>query len=125
MVSIEAFLFGLATALIGYLVGNWLTIGRDRRKEFNDLIGPIRNDLLGVRNHPDSNLKGSWMIAFTMIRERLPFWKRKGFDRAVENYKKSKGADNQGRDEMGGWFYKDTAIIVHAVNDLLRFLKPR
>ena len=122
---IESLAFTFIGVLIGYLVGNRLAIDRDRRREFNALIEPIRADLLGIRNHPGSGLKGAWMITFTLIRERLPFWKRKDFDIAIENYKKSKGADNQERDTMGGFTYKDTEMIVHAVNDLLRFLKPR
>ncbi|MCJ7682962.1 MAG: hypothetical protein MUO68_01575 [Desulfobacteraceae bacterium] len=94
-------------------------------KDANDLINPIRHELLGTRNCPNSNIKGAWEITFTLIREKLPFWKRKGFDRVVENYKKSKGADNQERDPMGGFSYKDTAKITHAVDELLAFLKPR
>lgn len=48
--------FSLISALVGYLVGNRLAIGRDKRREFNDLINPIRRELLGVRNHPTSLL---------------------------------------------------------------------
>ena len=65
------------------------------------------------------------MITFTLIREKLPFWKRKGFDKAIENYKKSKSDENRDPDRMGGFFYKDTSRIVHAVNDHLKYLKPR
>jgi hypothetical protein len=115
----------LIGVLIGYLVNNWLAIGRDRRREFNALIEPIRADLLGMKNHPGNDLRGPWVITFILVREKLFFLKRKGFDRAVENYKESKSDKNRDRDNMGGFSYKDTAKIVHAVNDLLRFLKPR
>src|SRR5208337_4981111 len=106
-------------------IGNRLAIDRDRRHEFNSLIDPLRHDLLGMRNYPSSNLKGTWMISCTLIREKLPFWKRKGFDRAIENYKKSKGDENLDPNGSGGFSYKDPARIVLAVNDLLKFLKPR
>ena len=127
MISTESLLFGLATALIGYLIGNWLAIGRDKRHEYNALISPIRSELLGVRNNPGSNLTGAWEITFALICEKLPFWKRKGFNRAVESYNKSKSSENINRniDDMGGWSYKDTEWIVHAVNDLLKYLKPK
>lgn len=118
-------ILGLVWGLIGFLIGNRLAIGRDRRHEFNRLIDPVRHDLLGMRNCPTSNLKGSWMITFTLIREKLPFWKRKGFDRAIENYKKSRSDENRDPNGMGGFSYKDSAKIVHAVNDILRFVKPR
>lgn len=129
MISTEttAFIFicSFVGALIGYLIVHHLTIGRDRRREFNDLINPVRRELLGVRNHPGSNLTGAWAITFAQIRETLPFWKRKGFDRAIESYKKSKGEDNQERDSMGGFSYKDPDRIIHAADDLLRFVKLR
>ena len=108
--------------LIGYLVGNRLAIDRDRRREYNNLIEPIRITLLNARNHPTSNFKEPIYI---LVREKLPFWKRKGFDRAVENYKKSKSDDNRDPDGMGGFSYKDTESIVHAINDLLGYVKPR
>lgn len=71
-----------------------------------------------------TSMKGSYMITATLIREKLPIWKRKGFDRAVENYNKSKSDENRIPDHMGGFDYKDTAKIVHAVNNLLKYLKP-
>ncbi len=121
----ESIAFTFVGVLIGYFISNRLAIDRDRRREFNNLIEPIRLMLLSARNYPTSNLKGSIYITFALVREKLLFWKRKGFDRAVENYKKSKSDENRDPDGIGGFSYKDTARIVHAVNDLLGFLKPR
>ncbi len=84
----ESIAFTFVGVLIGYFISNRLAIDRDRRREFNNLIEPIRLMLLSARNYPTSNLKGSIYITFALVREKLPFWKRKGFDRAVENYKK-------------------------------------
>lgn len=120
----ESIAFTFIGVLIGYLVSNRLAIDRDLRREFN-LIEPIRLTLLNARNYPTSNLKEPIYITFALVREKLPLWKRKGFDMAVENYKKSKSDENRDPDGMGGFSHKDTARIVHAVNDLLRFLKPR
>lgn len=126
MISIEVFLFGLASALIGYLVGNWLTIGRDRRKEFNDLVAPMRKSLLYIRDNPISaSLTRDSMITFTLIREKLPYWKRSGFDKAIDNYKQSKNISNRKSDGMGGFLNADKSAIIHAVDDLLKYLKPR
>lgn len=129
MISTEFITVGLICSVIGgiagYLINNRLAIGRDRRREYNALVDPIRQTLLGMRINPGINLKGSWEITFFLIREKLPFWKRRGFDRAVKEYKKSKGDDNRKSDGMGGFFYKDTALIIHAANDLLKYLKPR
>lgn len=115
----------LVSFLLGLLLGNRLAIGRDKRKEFNDLINSIRADLLSIKMHPENNLRGTWIITLTLIREKLPFWKRRGFDVAVENYKKSKGDENQNSDMVGGFNYKDTSLISHAADNLLKYLKPR
>jgi hypothetical protein len=131
MISIEVFLFGLANALIGYLVGNWLTTERDRRKEFNALIDPVRSSLLCEKDRP-GGFKSPDKITLLKIRESLPFWKRKGFERAVEAYKQSKSTYNRNRKPDGGGSFmdgeksaEDRVIISHAANDLLRYLKPR
>ena len=107
------------------VIGNRFALNRDKRKEFNNLIEPLRHDLIGVKNHPSASIKGSWMITATLIREKLPFWKKKGFDRAVKNYNKSKSAENRISDNMGGFEYKDTARIVCAANSFLKYLKPK
>ena len=127
MTSTEIAAFNVISLLVGFFVGNRLAIGRDKRREFNSLINLIRCELLNMKITPTSSLSGAWMITFTLIHEKLPFWKRKGFNRAVENYKKSKSNENVNIniDGMGGWSYKNPERIVHAVNDLLKYLKPK
>ena len=65
------------------------------------------------------------MITVALIREKLPIWKRKGFDKAVENFNKSKSDKNIERDNMGGFTYKDTTRIVDAAKEFLKYLKPK
>jgi hypothetical protein len=123
--SIDTILVNVMCALIGYFFGNRLALGRDKRREFNNLISPIRRDLFGVRENPMCNIGGAWHVTMFLIREKLPPWKRRAFDKAIENFKESKGENNQKLDEMGSPFFKDTTVIVHAANDLLKLLKPR
>ncbi|MFA5323435.1 MAG: hypothetical protein WC373_12250 [Smithella sp.] len=121
----ESIAFSLIGILIGYIIGNRLAIGRDRRKEFNDLINPIRADLMSIKIRPENNLRGTWIITLALIREKLPFWKRRGFDIAIETYEKSKGDENKNSDPAGGFNYKDTSLISHAADNLLKYLKPK
>ena len=126
MFPIEPILYNLMSALIGFFTGNRLAIDRDRRREFNDLVNPIRLLVLEEREKPTSRSISPTNIEFALVREKLFIIKRKSFDRAVVNYKKSKGADNQEQSQTSGQpHYKDTTIIVHAIDDLLKFLKPR
>jgi hypothetical protein len=125
MCLIENIAFTLVGALIGYLVSNRLAIGRNKRREFNDLISPIRRELLGIRNNSHSKLTGAWMITFSLIHDKLPRWKRRGFERAIQHYKESKSYENLKPDGMGGFLDGDNSDIVHAINDLLKYLKPR
>jgi len=118
-------IFGIVWGLIGFLIGNRFAINRDKRKEFNDLIEPLRHDLIGVKNNPGSSIMGSWMITVTLIREKLPLWKRKGFDRAVDNFNSSKSEGNIIRDGYGSFEYKDTTRVIDAANEFLKYLKPK
>jgi hypothetical protein len=128
----EIIALNLACALIGFLIGNWLAIGRDRRAEFKELVKDIHADLVSIKINPNNILHGAWIITFALIREKLPFWQRKGFDRAVEAYKQSKStySSNRKPDGMGGFMdgetsAEDRAAISHAAADLLKYLKPR
>ncbi len=120
----EVLLFGFATSLGGFLLGNRLAIGRDRRKEFNELIDSIRFSLMAERDNP-GGFKSPDKVTLLKIREYLWRWQRKGFSRVVKKYEESKGTDNRESDKGGGFFYKDKRMISHAVDDLLKFLEPR
>jgi len=111
--------------LIGYLIGNRLKIGRDKRKEWNELIDPIRVNLFKEREHPSPYFTGLNEINIFTIREILPFWKRRCFDIAIENYRKSKTDENIVKDSLGQVSFKDTKIISHNINILLKYTKKK
>jgi hypothetical protein len=116
---------GLVTGLIGLLIGNRMAIGRDRRKEFNSLIEPIRILLLRERERPTPYSTIPDKIDFAVLRDRLTLRKRRAFDRALENYQKSKSEENQVRDQLGSVFYKDETLIIHSIEELLKIIKTQ
>jgi hypothetical protein len=122
--------FPIFTGLIGFLLGHYLAIGRDRRKELNELIKPVRIMLWFIRDYPFSNAMQPSNIDYRLIREKLPFWKRRGFDRAVKSFEQSKSAykDKRKPDGMGGFINEASAedgkYISHAAICLLKYLKP-
>ena len=117
---------GLIWGLIGFLIGNKLALGRDKRREFNKIIEPIRTNLL------EEKISGGHLMVFVFtnidilkIREKLPFWKRRRFDIAIKKYKESKNNENIESNSMGGASFKNTEIVIHAINKLLKFIKEK
>jgi hypothetical protein len=115
----------LVTALIGLLVGSRLAIGRDRRKEFNALAEPIRVLLLREKERLSPYSATPDKVNLTLFRERLPFWKRRAFDRALQNYQKSKNEQNWERDQYGSVSYKNQTLIIHSIDALLKIIKTQ
>jgi hypothetical protein len=120
-----AILSSLLTGLIGLLVGNRLAIDRDKRKEFNSLAKPIRTLLMREGENATPFSESTDRVTFMLYREQLPFWKQKVFDLALQNYRNSKGEQNQKRDAMGGVSYKNQTIVVENINRLLKFIEPK
>ncbi len=113
----------IITGLIGFLIANRLAIDRDKRREFNAIIEPTRICLIRQKEGISPDTISPSNIDFALIRERLPFWKRGKFDKALQNYQQSKGKQNQGRDQYGASFYKDQSLIIHSIDDLLKIIK--
>ena len=101
-------------AVVGQLLNHWFTVRRDRRREIKDAVNRVKSLILGKAptNHD-----------LAVIRSKVVFWKRRGFDKAVKSYKDSKGPSNQEPDGMGGFSYKDPVVVNHAINDLLKYMK--
>lgn len=113
----------IVSFLIGLLVGHRLALFRDKRKEFNDLTAPVRVALYRIRNTLTfiEEISGDDMF---LIRERLWFWQRKGFDLAYADYKRSRGSDNYDF-HAGGGSVRDRDLIVRSIDALIKYLKIR
>lgn len=133
MTPTEIIELNLACALIGFVLGNRLAIDRDRRNEWNTLIGPHRKRLLTIiKNLSNFSLAGSWEVDSVLIGEYFPRRKRLAFDKAIEAYKQSQSTYSRNRKPDGGGCFvdgeksaEDRVAISHAANDLLKFLKPK
>jgi len=115
----------LATGLIGLFVGNWLAIGRDKRKEFNAIAERITIVLLNAREQLYPDAKWPDKIDIHFFREALPFWRRRRFDAALCTYKQAHGDDNTTEDEYGDISYKDTKLVAHCIDRLLKFTRKK
>jgi len=113
----------LATGLIGLFVGNWLAIGRDKRKEFNAIAKRITRVLLNAREqlYPDAEWPDKIDIPF--FREGLPLWRRRRFDAALCTYKQASSDDNTTEDEYGDISYKDPKLVAHHIDKVLKLTR--
>jgi len=67
---------------LGLLLGHWLAIGRDRRKEFNESAAPLREWVLRQLDRPDGGISElPTLMERDSFVQRLGFIKRARFNR--------------------------------------------
>ncbi len=77
----------LATFFVGLLVGNWQSIGRDKRKEFNDLTKDAFVALTGQIKALDEGGTRESVGDLLLVESYIPLYKRWLFRIRVEQYK--------------------------------------
>ena len=120
-------LTGLLGVLIGLFLGNRLALGRDKRKEFNEIANPLfenlenqRLTILLDRNYPPQ-ANGLTEKSFIMLKRKLSKYKHKSFDKAVKNYEESK--HNCGSyDDKGEFKFSNPEVLKKSIEKLQRFL---
>jgi len=113
------------TLLLGGLIGNRLALGRDKRKEFNEISGPLYENL---ENQKASALKNRFPNAanemnassFIQIKRRLSRRKAKGLDEAVSTYIEAKGSC--GEWGKGKYALTKPELLISAIENLQTFL---
>lgn len=119
-------LFGLVGVLLGGLIGHRLAIGRDRRREYNEIVEPLRVASLKARD--DIERGYSWR-AFNesdidRVRAFLPRRKKEEFERVLERYRKAYRAalvpDNMGGQVVIKDHTLQVLIELHAIEALLK-----
>ena len=117
-------LFGLLTFFLGAVFGHWLTLLRDKRKEFNDAALPIRTWLLSEVDEPSPNRKIPAKIEIDTFVSTLGFIKKALFLKAYEK----QGLERKNaefRDGIGQVLYKDSAKIIQSLESCLKYTKRK
>ena len=113
------------TLLIGMVLGNRLAIGRDKRKEFNDMANPLFNELesqraLVLRNRFPRSANDMNELTFIPFKRLLSNKKSKQFDLAVANYLEAKG--NCGEYEKGKYKLTNPELLSSAIENIQNFM---
>ena len=117
-------LISFLTFLLGLLLGNWLAIGRDKRKEFNEAGAPIRGWLLKAKDKPSPF--GRWPTDQEIDRfiHCLSPWRRSSFVKHLSDYR-ALHHSVQVTDAAGQVSYIVDAGVRRKLNELFRYTKPR
>ena len=120
-------ILSLATFFIGLYFGNKQAIGRDRRKEFNE----ISKDAFIALNKQIEQLKvglpGQCVSDFLLIYNYVPFYKRWLFRRQIERYKKAQQCLSTYHVETGTVSFNQEKMVqfTSSAKALLCYLKRR
>lgn len=114
--------------LVGFILGSWFEIWRDKRKEFNeiaDVVNQTLNRELESLKTANGVTKGPSDADFEKLRRRLYWFNRRGFEKVLKNYQANKSSENWDYNELNEPYYKDTEKIISSINTLLSYTKRR
>jgi hypothetical protein len=108
------------TFLLGLLLGHRFALFRDKRKELNELVGPVRRELSAEAERPSPMRAGIRGDDVDAIAARLHWINRRRFLKACESYWQAKQQTE--KDALGQPFHDDPESIRQAVQVLLVLL---
>lgn len=120
--------FTVLGILIGGVVGHRLALGRDKRREFNDLARDVYVDLLDAKRAAEHG-STSFRIDFRAIeaaRTSLSKRKKLALSKAIRDYR---NLMSKGSEHVGGGAYEFRSELypqlIHVLERLSSLLRPR
>lgn len=120
----ETSLLSILTFLLGLLLGNWLAIGRDKRKEFNEAASPIRGWLIKEKDAPNPYSACPSAQEFDHFVQCLRHWEKSAFVQRLSRYR-SLHTSAQTQDAIGQVFYSNDLEIRGELNKLFKYTAAR
>ncbi len=129
-ISFEQFLqsnietFGIVIFLLGLLLGNWLSIGRDRRREFNEIADEVNTILRKERERAVERLvsDGISFEQFQHLKRRVSCFSARGLNKAISAYNVARGPEFWELDSFGQPHYIEPEKIIVAIDALLGYV---
>jgi hypothetical protein len=122
--TIIGFLGNHYSGIIGAGIGYWWAIYFSRRHEFNEAAEII---FAGLHRELEQHWSPSGNVTdldFAILRRRLYWYQRRGFDRALGEYQKAK-EECDGRDSTGGLMRIEPNRVKESTLQLLEYVKRR
>lgn len=120
----NAELIAIVGFLAGTLVGNYFSIERDRRKEFNEIVSPV---YFKMKSQIEAKLHYAEDFDATVIEHHLPWYQRRSFRHRAERYKQSKNGVSEYHPNTGEVTIDEAAKskMLKSASDVLYYLRPR
>lgn len=117
-------LVGFVTFLLGLLLGNRLAIGRDRRKEFNEAVAPMRTWLLRAKDNESPYTPWPSREIFDRFLHYLKPWQRSASMRHFGKYR-SLVEVGETTDAAGRVHHEDGLEIRGELDALFKYTRRR
>lgn len=119
---------GIVGILIGGLVGNRLAIGRDRRREYNEIADALHERLeiqalIAQKGQFPNDANGLDNASFIPLRRKLSNRQNKKLDVAIEGYLAA--IQQCGYFENGLYQFNKPGILIEAIRNLQSFVEQR
>ncbi|KEK26506.1 hypothetical protein SXM_3976 [Shewanella xiamenensis] len=113
-------LLSLLTFFLGLILGHWLSIGRDKRKEFNEAVIPVRAWLLREKESPNPYSRLPSEEELDIFIHYLRPWQRGVFLKHLKSYKELHHSLRV-QDSYGGISYQSDTAIRQELNKLFSY----
>ncbi len=125
--TISFSLGAVLTYLIQLFVSHYLTIGRDKRKEFNAIAEEITLAFIKERQfvaNANTAHGGPKDSDFNRLAFKLSRYKLRKFNTLLKEYNENK-RKNTKKDKYGQESFHDNSLILKSIDKLIKFTKPR
>ena len=122
--QMEPLILSLFTFFAGLFLGNRLALGREKRKEFNDLARPIREWLLTEMNDPHPMSSGPTAIEIDAFSACLSTRHRAAFRDAHKSQSQARVVATR-RTTVGDVYYEDTDDIKKHLAECFKYTEWR